>query len=41
MGSVDSKARTVTLLQRDQRDPRETIEHFTEFTGLPAEPLSD
>jgi hypothetical protein len=40
MGSVDSTARVVTLLQREERDPRETIEHFTEFTGLPAEPLS-
>lgn len=41
LGSVDRTSRAVTLLQRDQRDPRETIEHFTEFTGLAAEPLSD
>ena len=40
MGSVDSKARSVTLLQREQRDPAETIEHFTEFTGLQVEPIS-
>lgn len=41
IGSTDSKARTVTLLQRHRHDPGETIEHFTEFTGLPAEPLSE
>lgn len=41
MGSTDTKAQTVTLLQRDPRDPRETIEHFTEFTGLAAEPLGE
>jgi len=41
LGSVDSKSQSVTLLQREPGDPRATIEHFTEFTGLPAEPLAE
>ena len=41
MGSVDIAAPSVTLLQREPRDPEETIEHFVEFTGLEAEPLSE
>lgn len=40
MGSVDIQTKSVTLLQREQRDPNETIEHFTEFTGIEATPLS-
>jgi hypothetical protein len=31
----------VTVLQREPRDPVETVEHFVDLTGLEVEPLSE